>query len=87
VILGVSKDSVASHLKFSDKYNLPFEILSDVEGKVCEAYGVWQLKKNYGKEYMGIVRSTYVIDKDGMIQDVIKVTRVKGHVDQVLEKL
>lgn len=87
VILGVSKDSAKSHTNFTTKYNLPFELLSDTDGEVCEAYGIWQLKKNYGKEYMGIVRSTYVIDEAGKVAQVYKVTRVKGHVDKVLEEI
>lgn len=87
VILGVSKDSAKSHTNFTTKYNLPFELLSDTDGEVCEAYGIWQLKKNYGKEYMGIVRSTYVIDEAGLVEQVYKVTRVKGHVDKVLEEI
>ncbi len=87
VILGVSKDSAKSHTNFTEKYQLPFELLSDKEGKVCEAYGIWQLKKNYGKEYMGIVRTTYVIDEEGMVEKVYKVSRVKGHVEKVLEEI
>lgn len=87
VILGVSKDSTKSHMNFSQKFDLPFELLSDGEGQVCEAYGVWQLKKNYGKEYMGIVRSTYVIDENGLIQNVYKVTKVEGHVETVLDNI
>lgn len=87
VILGVSKDSAKSHTNFAAKYELPFELLSDTEGEVCEAYGIWQLKKNYGKEYMGIVRSTYVIDEEGIVEKVYKVSRVKGHVEKVLEEI
>lgn len=87
IILGISKDSVKSHMNFATKNELPFELLSDSEGDVCEAYGIWQLKKNYGKEYMGIVRTTYVIDEDGKVEQVIKVSRVKGHVDKMLELL
>ena len=67
VIIGVSKDSVASHRKFADKYELPFTLLSDPELQVIQAYGVWQEKKNYGKVSMGVVRSTYVIDENGII--------------------
>lgn len=87
VILGVSKDSAKAHTNFTTKYNLPFELLSDTDGEVCETYGIWQLKKNYGKEYMGIVRSTYVIDEQGIVEKVYKVTRVKGHVEKVLEEI
>ena len=67
VILGVSKDSVASHKKFEEKYGLPFTLLSDTEKTVIEAYGVWQEKKNYGKVIMGVVRTTYLIDENGII--------------------
>ena len=67
VILGVSKDSVASHKKFEENYGLPFTLLSDTERKVIEAYGVWQEKKNYGKVTMGVVRTTYLIDENGII--------------------
>lgn len=87
VILGVSKDSSKSHTNFTTKYELPFELLSDTEGEVCESYGIWQLKKNYGREYMGIVRSTYVISEEGLVEKVYKVSRVKGHVEKVLEEI
>ena len=70
VIVGVSKDSVASHRKFADKYSLPFTLLSDPDRQAIEAYGVWQEKKNYGKVTMGVVRSTYVIDEQGTIVKV-----------------
>ncbi|WP_036611475.1 thioredoxin-dependent thiol peroxidase [Oribacterium sp. P6A1] len=68
VVLGVSKDSVASHKKFEEKYGLPFTLLSDTELKVIQAYDVWKEKKNYGKTYMGIVRSTYLINEEGIIE-------------------
>ena len=67
VVIGVSKDSVASHRKFAEKYELPFTLLSDPELQAIQAYGVWQEKKNYGKVSMGVVRSTYVIDENGII--------------------
>ncbi len=67
VVLGVSKDSVASHKRFEEKYGLPFVLLSDPERKVIEAYDVWKEKKNYGKVSMGVVRSTYLIDEEGVI--------------------
>ena len=67
VVLGVSKDSVQSHKKFEEKYGLPFPLLSDPEKTVIQAYGVWQEKKNYGKVSMGVVRTTYLIDEDGII--------------------
>lgn len=67
VVLGISKDSVASHKKFEEKYGLAFTLLSDTDRKVIEAYDVWKEKKNYGKVYMGIVRTTYLIDENGII--------------------
>jgi len=87
VILGISKDTIDSHLSFSNEFGLNFEILSDPDGKIIEEYGVWQLKKNYGKEYMGIVRTTYIIDEHGFVVDVIKVSKVDGHVEKVLDNL
>ena len=71
VVIGVSKDSVASHLKFAEKYDLPFVLLSDPEHTVLEAYGVWQEKKLYGKVSMGVVRSTYLINETGIIEKVM----------------
>ena len=87
VILGISVDSVNSHEKFIEKNDLPFLLLSDPDHKVCEMYGVWQLKKNYGKEYMGIVRSTFLIDKDQNIVKEWRNVRVKNHVEEVTEEL
>ena len=71
VVLGVSKDSVASHKKFEEKFGLPFTLLSDVEHKVLELYGAWGEKKNYGKVSMGTIRSTYLIDENGVIVKVL----------------
>jgi peroxiredoxin Q/BCP len=73
------------HDNFKAKQEFPFELISDESGEVCELFGVWQLKKNYGKEYMGIVRSTFLIDKDGVLRQQWNNLRVKGHVDAVLE--
>ena len=87
VILGVSKDSIESHCKFVAKQDLNFDLLSDSEGKVCERYGVWREKKNYGKTYMGIVRSTFVIDPEGKLQQVQYNVRVKEHAQKILENL
>lgn len=72
VVLGISKDSVASHKRFQEKYNLPFLLLSDPETQVIQAYDVWKEKKNYGKVYMGIVRSTYLIDENGVIVQALE---------------
>ncbi|MCP1224817.1 thioredoxin-dependent thiol peroxidase [Sebaldella sp. S0638] len=86
-ILGISLDSINSHEKFIEKNDLPFLLLSDPDHKVCEMYGVWQLKKNYGKEYMGIVRSTFLIDKDQNIVKEWRNVRVKNHVEEVTVEL
>lgn len=85
VIFGISKDSVQSHVKFREKYCLPFALLSDEEGKVCEAYGVWVEKSMYGKKYMGIERSTFLIDASGNIARAWRKVKVEGHVSEVLE--
>ena len=87
VVLGVSKDSETSHQKFKTKYSLPFSLLSDEEGKVCEAYGVWREKNLYGKKYMGIVRSTFLIDEAGKISKIYPKVSVAGHVDEVMKDL
>jgi peroxiredoxin Q/BCP len=87
VVLGVSKDSVASHQKFKAKHDLPFTLLSDPDGNVCELYGVWQEKSLYGKKFMGIVRSTFVIDEKGKISRLFPKVKVNGHVDEVLASL
>jgi len=87
VVLGISKDSVERHKKFSGKYNLSFKLLSDAVSDVCETYGVWQKKKLYGKEYMGIVRSTFIINPQGKIVKVYPKVKVKEHHREVLEDL
>ncbi|GAE37643.1 thiol peroxidase [Halalkalibacter akibai JCM 9157] len=84
VILGVSPDPVARHEKFIEKYNLPFLLLADEDHQVAEAYGVWTLKKNFGKEYMGIERSTFIIDKDGVLVKEWRKVKVKDHVEEAL---
>lgn len=87
VILGVSPDSVRSHKNFEEKKGLKITLLSDKEHKVIEAYGAWQLKKMYGREYFGVVRSTYLIDPQGIIRHIWKKVKVAGHVEAVKEKL
>ena len=87
VVLGVSKDSVESHVKFKKKYGFPFPLLSDDEGVVCEAYGVWKEKNNYGKKYMGIERSTFLIDENGKIAKAYPKVRVEGHVDEIIRDI
>lgn len=86
-VFGISKDSSQRHTKFIEKNELNFSLLADTEGEVCEAYGVWQEKKLYGKVYMGIVRTTVVIDEKGKIEDIYPKVKVKGHVDQILTDL
>ncbi|WP_419871313.1 thioredoxin-dependent thiol peroxidase [Candidatus Pristimantibacillus sp. PTI5] len=85
VILGISLDTVKSHQNFIAKKELPFLLLADIEHAVCELYGVWQLKKLYGREYMGLVRSTFLIDAAGKLVQEWRKVRVKGHTLQVLE--
>jgi thioredoxin-dependent peroxiredoxin len=85
VIVGASKDSVKRHDKFKAKHELNFALLSDEEGTLCEAYGVWQLKKLYGREYMGIMRATFVIDGKGVVRHVWPKVKVKGHAEAVLD--
>ncbi len=87
IILGVSVDSPERHRKFIDKYNLPFELIADENKKISEKYGVWQEKKLYGKSFMGIVRSTFIIDKTGTVKKIIPKVKVKGHVEEVVEIL
>ena len=84
VIVGASKDSVARHDKFVAKHNLPFALLSDEDGTLCADYGVWKLKKLYGREFMGIERSTFIIDAKGVIRHIWRKVKVKGHVNEVL---
>lgn len=83
-VIGVSKDSVASHDKFAAKLELSFPLLADTEGKACEAFGTWVEKSLYGRKYMGIERSTFVIDAKGAVRHVWRKVKVPGHVDQVL---
>jgi peroxiredoxin Q/BCP len=86
-ILGVSIDSPERHQKFIGKYDLPFTLISDVDQKVVNKYGVWQEKKLYGRTFMGIVRSTFIIDKSGVVRKIFPKVKVKGHIDEVLEAL
>lgn len=86
-VVGVSKDSPESHDKFKAKYELNFPLASDEDGSVCEAYGVWKEKNNYGKKYMGIERSTFLIDDKGVIREVWRKVKVDGHAEEVIEAL
>lgn len=87
VVLGISKDSVASHKKFEEKYRLPFTLLSDTELTAIKAYDVWQEKKNYGKVSMGVVRTTYLIDEQGMIVRAFGKVKAAENPAQMLEQL
>ena len=87
VVIGVSKDSVASHQKFAQKYDLPFVLLADPELQAIQAYGVWQEKKNYGKVSMGVVRTTYVIGADGRIEKVMPKVKPDTNAAEILEYL
>lgn len=87
VILGVSPDDEARHVKFIEKHGLPFSLLVDIDHEVAEAYGVWKLKKMYGREYMGIERSTFLINKEGIVEKEWHKVRVKNHIEEVLNSL
>ena len=87
VVLGISKDSVASHKKFEEKYGLPFTLLADPELVAIQAYDVWQEKKNYGKTYMGVVRTTYLIDENGKIVKAFDKVKAADNPEQMLGEL
>lgn len=84
-VLGVSKDNEKSHQKFIDKFELPFTLIADTDMAVNELYGVWKEKKMYGKTYMGTVRTTFVIDEEGVITDIIKKVKTAEHTNQILQ--
>ena len=86
-VIGVSRDSVASHKKFAEKYDLPFILLSDPERQAIEAYGVWQEKKNYGKTMMGVVRTTFIIDENGLVEKVMPKVKPDTNAAEILEYL
>jgi thioredoxin-dependent peroxiredoxin len=85
VVLGVSVDDEKSHKKFANKYSLPFPLLADTERHIVESYGVWAEKSMYGKTYMGVVRTTFVIDENGIIQEIISKVDTKNHANQLLD--
>jgi peroxiredoxin Q/BCP len=87
VILGVSPDSVKSHKKFSEKYKLKFDLLADEEKTVVEKYGVWKEKSMYGRKYMGVERTTFILDEKGKIKKIFNKVKVDGHNKEVLEAL
>jgi peroxiredoxin Q/BCP len=87
VIIGISKDSIGRHSKFKKKYKLNFTLASDAESNVCETYGVWKEKNMYGHSYMGIERSTFLIDEKGIVRTEWRKVRVPGHIDEVIQVL
>ena len=87
VVLGVSPDGLSSHNRFIGKFKLPFLLLSDEEKKICQAYGVWVKKSMYGKEYMGVARTTFVIGRDGKIEKIYEKAKPETHTGEVLEFL
>jgi thioredoxin-dependent peroxiredoxin len=87
VVLGVSKDNLASHARFKEKYNLTIDLLSDPEGQAVMAYDVWAEKSMYGKKYMGIDRSTFLIDEQGILRQIWRNVKVTGHVESVLKAI
>ncbi len=87
LIFGVSRDSIKSHERFKEKQEFPFELISDPEEELCKAFDVIKLKKMYGKEYLGVERSTFLFNKKGKLVEEWRKVRVKGHVDQVLESV
>ncbi|NOU97452.1 thioredoxin-dependent thiol peroxidase [Paenibacillus sp. LMG 31456] len=86
-VIGISPDDLKKHDKFIAKYELPFLLLSDPDHQVCELFGIWQLKKLYGKEYMGVVRSTFLLDESGKLVKEWRKVRVKNHAAEVLQAL
>lgn len=87
VVLGVSKDPLAKHKKFAEKYGLQFPLLSDENSDICETYGVWVEKNMYGKKFMGIERSTFLIDEEGKIEKIWRKVKVKNHIQEMLETI
>jgi thioredoxin-dependent peroxiredoxin len=84
-ILGVSPDNEKKHQKFIDKYDLPFDLLADIEKETCEMFGVWVQKSMYGREYMGVARTTFIIDENGIVEEVISKVKTKDHTAQILK--
>lgn len=87
VVLGVSPDPINSHKKFAEKHELPFELLSDENKEVVEKYGVWKEKSMYGKKYMGVERTTVIIDENGKVKKIFPKVKVNGHVEEVLQAI
>ena len=86
-VIGISPDSIESHKKFAKKYNLPFTLLSDEGKEVLEAYDVWKQKSMYGRNYMGVERTTYIVDENGKIEKVFPKVKVENHIEEVLKAL
>lgn len=86
-VVGISKDSIDSHKKFKEKYYLPFPLLSDEDGKLCDLFDVVQEKRMFGRKYMGILRSTYLIDPEGVVRKIWRKVKVRGHVEDVIVAL
>jgi len=86
-VIGISKDSQKSHIKFRDKYNLKFTLLSDEETKIIQKYGVWKEKSMYGRKYMGVERTTFIIDEKGKIEKIFPKVKVNGHVEEIIKYL
>lgn len=87
MVIGVSADSVASHAKFAEKYDLAFPLLSDESKDIIKSYAVWKEKSMYGKKYMGIERTTFIIDEQGVITHIFPKVKVEGHTEEILEAL
>ena len=87
IVIGISPDNEASHQKFRDKFDLPFHLLADPDLQAIKAYGVWKEKNMYGKKYMGVERSTFIVDKEGIVAKIIRKVKVDGHVESVLSTL
>ena len=86
-VLGVSPDSVKSHQNFNNKFNLKFDLIADTEKEILQKYGAWGEKNMYGKKYMGVLRSTFVIDEDGVIQEIFEKVKTKDHTNQIIKSL
>ena len=86
-IIGISPDNEKSHKKFKEKYNLPFDLLSDPDHQILETYGAWGIKQMYGKSYEGVLRTTYIIDKEGYIEQVFTKVDTKNHTEQIIQEL
>jgi thioredoxin-dependent peroxiredoxin len=87
IVIGVSKDSIESHKKFKSKYNLQFPLLSDENMEMLKAYNVWKEKSMYGRKYMGIERTTYIIDENGIVVEIYNKVKVAGHIEEILKQL